>query len=283
MVGKLDLDSVCRAYGYRIDKLIQYNERKGRYCWRLYREEKTFFLKYNDPKEEYLKYSNDLLKEGGVYKALKETGIMPRLEEIIDHGYISEWIEGASTIRDFIISEANDNIIYNAVTDLILKWKQFSQKLDESDLIIENSPQMGKRYLGVLGFSGPFGTSGRIKKIDRIKIQLCMYLLYPSLRRKLRKNCTLKVCHGDFHMNNIVADLSGKCRIIDAENVGRFYCEAELAFFISQLKKVLKEKHILLKRIELFVEMELNGFINVFVYLKILKLYYYVISFNPRF
>lgn len=279
-----------KSYG-----LLEYNERKGRYCVWFEENGVKKILKWNSQDtEEHRKHELLLKKEQQVYQALDGTNLTPKCYEKCF--FILDFVDG-QTLRSYIkrlnlkkewTREAED--AYEIISKTLLKWQEFVEKMSHVPMNNLSTIEPKKEfliYLKTLLFYGPFETQKLSKYcLFRNRIILKLYLFVNRKILKFFEKISFSkqpeiITHGDFHANNILVRNSD-VYLIDLENVQKGTPEMELAYMCAQIGKLIQNNSELTKRLDDFIDNNIK-IIDKQSFKKVLRSYNFIIRFNRRF
>ena len=283
-----DIKRFFKDHGVLKYKLIQYNNKKRRYCFKIYDGENTYFFKWNSYEPQYYKYYQLLNKELEIYRYLCKTNITPKYHSRFGDFFVTDYLKDQITLRGYIIKYGYNNMTVKLIKIALTKWKRFVKEINNSgiNLPVQLIPAQGERHISVLINSGPFGTSSShlytvIKKIYR---RILMFIYGNNFFMKTSKIIEPRVVHGDFHLNNlIISKNTNEVYLADFECSEYASAEYELAFFMAQIWKLLNNNKKVMCDLNDFIKNEFSKELNLSIYLKAKNLYISAIRFNNRF
>lgn len=270
--------------------LLEYNDRKGRYCYRFAYGNNTCFLKWNDNDIEHKQFKESLHREINAYQLLDGADVTPALMNCGQPKdmLVSEYLTNAKTIRALLKEDNTDNnTIIHLVERIITTWFECIENLSDTKLEIPKDEYAGyslfDRYLGSLFCSRPFEAE-KLRKTLLLRNKIIKKATSLFFKRKIinltRKR--LRVVHGDFHANNILV-VGGTCKIIDFENVRMGCREIELAYIVAQLYLLLRNNKCVITKIDLTIQGRMSKDFDFNLYSFVLSLYEKSIRYNPCF
>lgn len=264
-------------------QLIEYNERKGRYCYSFRLNDREYFLKWNDTDPEHEKFRLLLQDEIRVYSLLQDEAITPEfLSDAPKDMLVMEFLPDAVTLRKFLKEGKQDpESVKKVIGNVFSAWYRgicaLAKTPEEGEA--ESDCSLFGRYLRMLLCSGPFETKQRkvewyrnrvIFKVMKRKAEKCL---------KQREPGVVSVIHGDFHANNVLVS-DGKCFLIDLENNSVGCPDIELAYMYVQLKLLLREQKDIIRWMNHYLE-DMISDRQLFRYCT--GVYYRAIRMNHRF
>ena len=271
-------------------QVIEYNEHKHRLCLCYEQFGKRHLLKWNDIDAPFEAYYASLQKEYTIYKHIDAYGIAPHLED--ESGFfVTEFLDDAVTLRQKLreLDVLNDeDAICRFIKSAMMQWEKYIRSVQGIKLdgiaAIDGYSQY-RRYLNSLMLSGPFGTKCSLFRqwINKVIWKLLTFYKPSFCTNQIKKSKHGSyIIHGDFHANNILVS-RGQVKLIDFEEIMYGSLELELAYFYSQIWKLIKTNKPLKMRIEYMVKHQFNQLMDVRAYQQVLRLYKLAVSFNPRY
>ncbi|MBR3537833.1 MAG: aminoglycoside phosphotransferase family protein [Eubacterium sp.] len=263
--------------------LVEFNERKGRYCYSFRLNDRKYFLKWNDKDPAHEKFRLLLQNEIRVYSLLKEEAITPASQsDVPEDMLVMEFLPDAVTLRKCLKECGQDpESVKKVIEDVFSAWYRGVRTLGKApeEEEAESDYSLFDRYLYSLLCSGPFEMKQRkaewyrnraIRKVMSKKAAKCL---------KQREEGEPSGIHGDFHANNVLIS-KGRCCLIDLENAGIGCPDIEMAYLYAQLKLLLRDQTEIIRWMNHYLESMISDR-QLFRYCA--KVYYRAIRLNHRF
>ncbi len=282
----IELQSELRAIDARLQKVIFFNQGKGRYTIQIRWRGMECILKWNEIKStEHLKM---LKKEIEFYSKMQDREIiyLPKILYIADNYVILEKLSGSSLRKTLIIENADKRDNIKKILDGIKNSIQWMYSENELFNCVTNkiSPIEELRYyvFKMLG-SGPMHTRNNFFMTLILKV---LAVLLVGNIEKLISPCLYSrlMIHGDLHLNNFYFTKEGRVCILDWENtkIGSRYLE--LSYLYAQVNYLLLDNNadkVYWKSVMYNSVQNLNMSTQIFEYYT--ELFCNIIECNPRY
>ena len=296
--------SFFEEHGICSYNLIEYNEWKGRYCYKFEYDKKELFLKWNDCDLTHMSHKQSLQREIYAYNLLREKNITPLLYlELKSDGdqhqiivpsdlLVTEYISGFTTLRTALKEKqycSDNEEIIRIIKQTLNAWQNCIFTLSTGTLenipnTFEETPTMlFDRYFGSLLCSGPFETKGSHYELYRNR--LLKKVMNAQLKKVLKRylnNIQKYIIHGDFHANNILIN-EHACKIIDLENIHLGSPEIELVYIYSQIKLLVRDNRAAIEWMEKYIKQEIEVIENYDLFCFCSSVFFRSIRINHRF